>query len=85
MITGMLIAKLGIVAGTTIVGANLFNKASGTVFGYLGKTIASYAGAATGMYIGMKTANNLHRMLENADKKYQEQVEDEEGEVTVNG
>ena len=82
MLTGILIAKLGVVAGTTIVGANLFNKASGNLFGALGRTIASYAGAATGMYIGMKTANNLHHMLEAADKKAQEQ---EEEEIKVNG
>ena len=82
MISIIFVAKMGVVAGSTIVGASVFNKASSGVFGYVGRVLASYAGAATGAYIGIRTANNLHRMIENAHRTV---TEDEECEVKVNG
>lgn len=82
MITMIFVAKMGVVAGSTIVGASVFNKASNGVFGYAGRLLASYAGAATGLYFGVKTANNLHHMFENAHRTV---TKDEECEVKVNG
>ena len=75
------IAKMGVVLGTSIVGGKLFG--SVTKDG-LGKLLATYAGAVTGAYIGIRTANNLHRMLENAHNTVAESEDDDE-EVRVNG
>ncbi len=80
MITGIFIAKMGVVLGTSLVGGKLFGS---VVNDGVGKIIATYAGAATGAYFGIKTANNLHRMIENA-KKTVEEEEESEG-VKVNG
>ena len=80
MITSVFIAKMGIVIGTGLVGSKLF---ANVVSDPLSKAIASYAGAMTGAYIGIRTANNLSRMLQNAKKTVDE--EGEEPEVKVNG
>ena len=77
MITSVFIAKLGIVLGTGLVGSKLF---ANVVSEPISKALASYAGAMTGVYIGIKTANNLDHMLANAKKE----VEKDE-EVKVNG
>lgn len=80
MITGIFVAKMGVVIGTSLFGGKLF----GSIFkDGASKAIATYAGAATGAYIGIKTANNLHRMLENAKKEVSEDTEEEE--IRVNG
>lgn len=80
MITGIFVAKMGVVFGTSLVGGKLF----GSLFkDGAGKLLATYAGAATGAYIGIKTANNLHRMIENAKKTVDEDMD--ENEVRVNG
>ena len=81
MITSVFVVKMGIVIGTGLVGSELF---SNVVKNPLAKAIASYAGAMTGVYIGVRTANNLHHMLANA-KKVVEEEEVEEPEVKVNG
>jgi len=80
MISGLFIAKAGVVIGSSLFGGKLF----GSVFkDGACKLLATYAGAATGAYIGIKTANNLHRMYENARKIADE--EDENDGVKVNG
>jgi len=81
MITGIFAAKMGIVIGTSLVGGKLFGS---VIKDGLGKVLATYAGAATGAYIGIKTANNLHHMIENAKETIKEE-EETESEVTVNG
>jgi len=79
MITGIFVAKMGVVIGTSLFGGKLF----GSIFkDGACKAIATYAGAATGLYFGVKTANNLHKMIENAQKTVDE---DTDSEVKVNG
>lgn len=80
MISIIFAAKIGVVMGTSLVGGSLFNSLAKC--GPIGKVVATYAGAATGAYIGIRTANNLHRMIENAHRTV---TEDEECEVKVNG
>lgn len=81
MISALFIAKMGVVLGTSLVGGKLFGS---VMKDGLGKVVATYAGMATGAYIGIRTANNLHHMIENAKETIKEE-EESESEVTVNG
>ena len=72
-------AKIGIIIGTSLVGGKTFGS---LVNNSLGKVLATYAGLATGAYIGIKTANNLHHMIENA---YETVKKEEDEEVKING
>ena len=80
--TGKFILNMIVVAGTAITGGNLFTafvpKSQGIIF----KGLAAAAGTTVGAYAGIRVANNLDEMINNAKQKIEE---DEELEVRVNG
>lgn len=80
--TGKFILKMIVVAGSAITGGNLFSMVIPKSQGIIFKMLAGAAGVATGGYAGIRIANDLDEMIQNAKAAIDE---DNTTEVKVNG